>query len=94
MFVYFEKIIITLGKEGVRLWDKESDIRLPGLLAEHAVDPTGCGDGFRAGLLYGLSQGKSWEESAKIGNVVGWYVVQSQGTMEHHFTLEDVLAKV
>ena len=54
------------------------------------VDPTGCGDGFRAGLLYGLTNAKTWEESVKIGNAVGSFVVRSQGTMNHYFTWEQI----
>jgi len=45
----------------------------------------------RAGLLYGLASGKTWEESLKIGNVVGSLAVRSQGTMNHFFTLDEVL---
>lgn len=45
---------------------------------DKVVDPTGCGDAFRAGLMYGLLNEKSWEESAKIGLAVASVVVQSQ----------------
>ncbi len=88
---YFEKVIVTLGKDGVKLFDGEHELTIPGIVVSDAVDPTWCGDALRAGLLYGLASGKTWEESLKIGNVVGSLAVRSQGTMNHFFTLDEVL---
>lgn len=73
--------------------DKEKSIVLPSIVIENPLDTTGCGDGFRSGLLYGLFHGKSREDAAKIGNAVGYYVAQFQGGMNHYFTLEEILAK-
>ncbi len=89
----YEKIVVTLGKNWVQLLDKEQSSIIPSMIIENPLDTTGCGDGFRSGLLYGLFHGKSWEESAKIGNAVGYFVAQSQWWMNHFFTLEEVLAK-
>lgn len=86
----FEYTIITKGKDGAYLYEGVQEIHVPGFSVSDAVDPTGCGDGFRAGLLYGLVNEKTWEESAKIGNAVASFVVRSQGTMNHYFTLEQI----
>jgi adenosine kinase len=86
----FEYTIITKGKDGAYLYEVTEEIHVPGFSVTEPVDPTGCGDGFRAGLLYGLINEKTWEESVKIGNAVASFVVRSQGTMNHYFTLEQI----
>jgi len=47
------------------------------------VDPTGCGDAQRAGLLYGLTCGWSWEDSCRLGNVMGAIKIASRGPQNH-----------
>ena len=89
-----DKLIVTLWANGVRIVDHDGTIELPAVAVNKVVDPTGCGDAFRAGLIYGLLNEKSWEESAKIGLSVASVVVQSQWGMNHTFTLEDILTLV
>ena len=86
-----EKVVITLGAKGVSLLDKKWEVIIPWVKVENVIDPTWAGDSFRSGLLWGLSKGLDWEDSAKMGNVVASFVVASQGTLSHHFTQEDVL---
>jgi adenosine kinase len=93
LVVQFEKIVVTLGKNWVQLLDKEHNLVLPSIVIENPLDTTGCGDWFRSGLLYGLFHGKSWEDAAKIGNAVGYYVAQFQWGMNHRFTMDEILAK-
>ena len=50
------------------------------------VDPTGCGDAYRAGLLYGLLHGLPWEKTGRIASVMGSLKIESRGTQNHHFT--------
>jgi adenosine kinase len=64
------------------------------MVVDHPVDPTGAGDSFRSGLLAGLYWGRSWEDAARLGNAVGYHVVQSMGTMNHVFEKEDVLNQI
>ncbi len=87
---YFEKIIVTLWAHGVNLIEEGREVLIPGVLVSDAVDPTWCGDGLRAGLLYGLIEGKSREESLKIWTIVASYVVRQKGTMDHFFKLSDI----
>ncbi len=89
-----EKIIITLGKDGVRLIDKDSDVVIPGLVVENVIDPTWAWDSFRAWLLAWLFKWLSWEDSIKIGNVVASYVITSQGTLNHFFSKNDIEDKL
>ena len=89
-----DKIIITLWKDWARLIDKTSDVTVHGLKIPNAVDPTGAGDSFRSGLLAWLLGWASWEDAAKIGNVVASFIIASQGTLNHYFTKEDVKKKL
>lgn len=87
---YFEKIIVTMGAHGVMLLEEWRELTIPGILVIDAVDPTWCGDALRSGLLYGLANGKSREESLRIGNIVASYVVKQQGTVNHFFTWTNI----
>ncbi|HZT54854.1 MAG TPA: carbohydrate kinase family protein, partial [Burkholderiaceae bacterium] len=64
-------IIVTLGAEGCDLWQGGVRVRVPGVVADAVVDPTGCGDAFRAALLYGIEQGWPLERCVQLGNRVG-----------------------
>ena len=50
-------LVVTLGAEGCDVWDGGSKVHVPGVAATEVVDPTGCGDAFRAALLHGIEQG-------------------------------------
>jgi adenosine kinase len=52
------------------------------------VDPTGCGDAYRAGLIHGILHGKSWEETGRIASLLGAIKIEQHGTQNHHFNIE------
>lgn len=83
-----EAFIITGGAEGSRIYTNGERIDIPPVKVEQTVDPTGCGDAYRAGLLYGLTKGWGWEVTGRIASLVGAYKVTSHGTQNHHFTRE------
>ena len=76
-------IVVTLGAEGCDLWQDGLRLRVPGQAAETVVDPTGCGDAFRAALLHGIEQGWSLEKCVQLGNQVGAIKVASRGGQNH-----------
>ena len=55
------------------------------------VDSTGCGDAFRAALIYGICDELSWEEMGRLGSLMGSKKVAKHGTQNHSFTLEELL---
>ena len=57
--------------------------RVPAAAADAIVDPTGCGDAYRGGLLYGLSQGWDWTTSARLGSVLGAMKIEHSGPQNH-----------
>ncbi|MBN1471404.1 MAG: carbohydrate kinase family protein, partial [Syntrophaceae bacterium] len=82
-------IITTLGELGSQVSSLESEISIPAVKLEKVVDPTGAGDAYRGGLLSGLVQGKDIVQSAKMGSVSASYAVETYGTQEYSFTLEE-----
>lgn len=73
-----ETIIITRADEGVRIITREGEVTVPACKAEKVLNPTGAGDAFRAGLLVGLTEGKSMEDAAKIGAAMGSLCVECE----------------
>ena len=86
-------LIVTRGGEGSRIYAGGKLIDIPAASIQAAVDPTGCGDAFRAGLLYGLNCGWDWETSGRVASLVGAFKVESQGTQNHHFTEDQFQAR-
>ena len=87
--------VTTLGKDGVHIVGKEvGEIRVP--CAEESVkaDPTGVGDGFRAGFLAALSWGLGLERAAEVGNQLATYVIETVGTQEYVIKPEDFLRRL
>jgi len=72
-------LVVTLGEQGCEVWEQGARTRLPGVAAAAVVDPTGCGDAFRAALLHVLLQGGSMTEGARLGNRLGALKISSQG---------------
>jgi adenosine kinase len=80
-------VVVTLAEQGCDVWQRGSVIRVPGVAAEAIVDPTGCGDAFRAGLLYALERDWSLERAAALGNRLGAIKIAHRGGQNHRFEL-------
>ena len=57
------------------------------------TDPTGCGDAYRAGLLYGLEHELGWETSGRVASLMGAYKIEQAGTQNHRFTWPEFQAR-
>ncbi len=76
--------VTTLGKHGVEITGKEIErIHVPSVPNVNPQDPTGVGDGFRAGFFAGLSWGLSLERAAQVGNLLAAFVLETVGTQEY-----------
>ncbi|MGC9667241.1 carbohydrate kinase family protein [Planosporangium sp. 12N6] len=76
--------VTTLGKDGVRVTGRDMDpVHVPVAREIQAYDPTGVGDGFRAGFFAGLSWGLSLERSAQVGSLLATLVLETVGTQEY-----------
>jgi adenosine kinase len=84
-------IITTLGERGSVICGKSGDIPVPPAKAEEVMDPTGAGDAYRGGLLFGIVNGKDLPTSARLGAVAAAYAIEKYGTQEHRFTQEEFM---
>jgi adenosine kinase len=76
-------VIVTRGAEGATLWTDGTEQAIAPVSAEAVVDPTGCGDAHRAGLLYALTIGWGWADACKLANVMGAIKIASRGPQNH-----------
>ena len=72
-------LVVTLAEHGCELWEGGQKTLVPGVKASQVVDPTGCGDAFRAALLHGLEQGWSLARCAELGNRMGAAKIATRG---------------
>jgi adenosine kinase len=76
-------VVVTLAEHGCELWISGERTHVPGVKAERVVDPTGCGDAFRAALLYGLERGWTLPRCAALGNRLGALKIAERGPQNH-----------
>ena len=86
---YVKGVIVTLGARGSCVYTNGHVIEIPVVPATEVNDPTGCGDAYRAGLLYGLSRGMDWETTCRIGALMGTLKIARHGTQNHRFTPDE-----
>lgn len=87
-------IITTLGELGSRISTLRHEINIPAIKPKEVVDPTGAGDAYRAGLIKGLVQGKSMEQSARMGSACASFAVECYGTQDYRFSLAEFEARL
>jgi len=83
---HLDALIVTKGAEGSIIYAKGRQIIIPCAKATAIVDPTGCGDAYRAGLIHGLLHGLDWETTGRIASLMGTIKIESRGTQNHTFT--------
>ena len=88
-----DALIITRGGKGSEIYTDGQKIDIASAPIAEAVDPTGCGDAYRAGVLYGLSQGYDWKVCGQIGSLCGAIKIEQSGTQKHTFSNESFAAR-
>ncbi|MGE5240276.1 MAG: carbohydrate kinase family protein [Bacteroidota bacterium] len=86
---YVKGLIVTLGARGSAIYTDGRVIEIPVVPATQVNDPTGCGDAYRAGLLYGLARGMDWETTGRIAALIGAIKIEQHGTQNHSFRPEE-----
>jgi adenosine kinase len=90
-----EHRIITLGKKGARIESRDGRVVEIGCPKERVLaDPTGVGDGFRAGFLGGVALGLDLERAAEVGATLATLVIENVGPQEYRFEKEDFVARI
>ncbi|GMU71395.1 MAG: hypothetical protein AMXMBFR42_08600 [Burkholderiales bacterium] len=87
-----DAMAVTMGAEGSVIHTDGATVAIPAAKAEAVVDPTGCGDAYRAGLLYGLANGWDWERSGRLASTLGALKIASRGGQNHAVNRDRVAA--
>ncbi len=80
-----EAVVITRGGEGSQIYTRNKVYEIPAAPVSNVIDPTGCGDAYRAGLLYGLMNDMDWETTGRIASLMGAIKIEEAGTQNHRF---------
>lgn len=84
-----QALIVTRGSQGSLIHTRDGDLEIPSAKPRAVVDPTGCGDAYRAGILHGLLHGLDWETTGRIASLMGAIKIETRGTQNHRFTREE-----
>jgi adenosine kinase len=80
---HVEALIVTRGAEGSEIHTAGGRIDVPPAKPEAILDPTGCGDAYRSGILYGITRGLDWETSGRLGSLMGAIKIAQRGGQNH-----------
>lgn len=80
---HVQALIVTLGGEGSEIHVDGHCIKVPCVKPDAILDPTGCGDAYRAGLLYGMSQGWDWQKAGQLASLMGSIKIAHRGGQNH-----------
>src|SRR6202790_1497709 len=89
-----EALVVTRGAEGSVVYTKGRTLTVPCAKPRAVVDPTGCGDAYRAGLIHGLLHGLDWLSTGHIASLMGAIKIESRGTQNHRFTRAEFQARL
>ncbi len=76
-------VVVTLGAQGSRIYAGGAVLQIPAAPARTVRDPTGCGDAYRAGLLYGITRGLDWPTTGRLAAVMGAIKIEHSGAQRH-----------
>ena len=83
-------LIVTRGGQGSFIYTAGQCLAIPCVEADAVVDPTGCGDAYRSGLLYGIANGWSWEQTGRLAAVMGAIKIAYRGGQNHKPTRDEI----
>ena len=83
-------LIVTRGEQGAEIFTSDGRLDVPVVNVADIVDPTGCGDAFRAGMLFGLTRGMDWMTIGRLSSLMGAIKIASQGGQNHSPTIDQI----
>jgi len=81
-------LVVTRGHEGSYIYADGARIDVPAAKPAQVADPTGCGDAYRAGLLFGLQRGYDWHTTGRIASLMGALKIEHHGTQNHRYSMD------
>jgi adenosine kinase len=85
-----DALIVTKGAAGSTIHANGQRHDIPSVKPTDVVDPTGCGDAYRAGLLYGIASGFDWPTVGRLASLMGAIKVASRGGQNHRATRDEI----
>ncbi|MGY6217182.1 carbohydrate kinase family protein [Methylolobus aquaticus] len=82
-----DALIVTKGASGSLIYTGGSVLQIPSAQPKDVLDPTGCGDAYRAGLIFGLLEGLDWEITGRVASLMGAIKIETYGTQNHSLTM-------
>jgi adenosine kinase len=86
-------LVVTRGGEGSTIYTQGRRIEIPCAKARQLKDPTGCGDAYRAGLIFGIEKGFDWETTGRIASLIGTIKIEHEGPQTHSFSRSEFAAR-
>lgn len=84
-------LVLTVGAQGSIVFADGQKHEIPVVKAAQILDPTGCGDAYRAGLLYGISKGWDWPSTGRLGALLGSIKIEHRGAQNHSFEAQEIV---
>jgi adenosine kinase len=84
-----DALVVTHGAQGAQIYTAGKELKIPAAKPKSVIDPTGCGDAFRAGLIHGLLRGFDWETIGRTGSLMGAIKIESRGPQNYRFDLPE-----
>jgi adenosine kinase len=85
-----QALIVTRGEQGSEIYTEGKRIDIPAVQADAVLDPTGCGDAYRAGLLFGLTNELGWETTGRLASLMGAVKIAHKGAQNHVLTAQEI----
>ncbi len=86
---HLKALIVTRGEKGSEIYTDGTVYHIPVVEAKNIKDPTGCGDAYRAGLLFGLTKGLDMQTTGRIASLLGSIKIAHAGTQNHSFNRDE-----
>jgi adenosine kinase len=86
-------LIVTLGGSGSHIYTAGRRLEIPTVKAAEELDPTGCGDAYRSGLLYGIASGMDWEQTGRLASLMGSIKIASRGGQNHAPSRDEIASR-
>jgi adenosine kinase len=90
---HVEALIVTRGAEGSVIYTAAGRIDIPAARPQAILDPTGCGDAYRSGILYGITHGLDWETSGRLGSLMGAIKIAQRGGQNHRLGRDQIASE-
>lgn len=88
-----EVMTTTLGEKGSLIHTRQEKLMVPAVTVRKAIDPTGAGDAYRAGLIKGMIEGWSWQKTGRVAATAASFAVEKYGTQEHGYSSQQFVAR-